>query len=486
MDEVKGLIGYHVEPAVASEAAIDRALERHYGLAEKPPSEAPRVGPTLTLDDMAGVSLADVNLDALDGGGTEGGVDDQPERSMDVDLGNLLKAADTSPLEKLTNVLLVDCLKRGAAEIHVEPYEREFRVRYRIDGILYNVMALPMRLREPLTVRLKSMGRLDVTERRFPQAGRIRIRIRWEDRSREADYAITTLPTRWGEKTVLRFLDRSRLVVDPAHLGLEPRALERFRKSLCQPHGVVLLAGPGRSGKSHTLYSALCALNRPDVNIVTFEAPVLFDLMGINQVEVGPQSADGLRALVRSSLQQDADIVALDPIGDDATVKEVVRLGASAGRLFLATLAGEDAIAALMALVERSGRPWEVARAVRSIVAQRMVRRLCTNCRAEVGGIDPKLLVDVGFPLEAAGSIKVYQGTGCSDCNRTGYRGRLALFEVLEMTDGLRDLVRVGATVEGIRRRALEEGLVTLRMSGLEQAKAGITTLDEVLRETSL
>ena len=286
---------------------------------------------------------------------------------------------------------------------------------------------------------------------------------------------------------MLRLLDKTRLILDMTKLGFEPRSLEQFRRALCRPHGIVVVAGPRGSGRTNTLYSALCSLNRPDVNIVTLEEAVAFDLMGIQQVAVRHGQGYDSRAAIRSCLQQDADIIALDPLFNDEAVREVVRLGARSGLLFLATLLEDDAPSALLTLVERSGGPAsDVARAVRVIVAQRLIRRVCANCKVEVTDMPTKTLIDLGMAPEQVGTFKLYKGKGCGTCNGTGYKGRVGLYEVMEISEGIRDLVMVGAIAVEIKRKAIEEGMLTLRMSGLDKVQAGITTLEEVLGATGL
>jgi len=386
---------------------------------------------------------------------------------------------------KLSNVLLIDALKRGASDIHIEPYEREFRVRFRIDGILYNVMALPMKLRDPLISRLKIMAKLDISEKRLPQDGRIKIRLKVEDRSREMDFRVSSLPTLWGEKIVLRLLDKTKLMLDMTKLGFEQDSLDRFKRAIAKPYGIVLVTGPTGSGKTNTLYSAIAQLNKPDTNIMTAEDPVEFNLPGINQVQIKDQIGLNFASALRAFLRQDPNIILVGEIRDYETAEIAVK-AALTGHLVLSTLHTNDAPSTVSRLVNMGIEPFLVGTAVNLIQAQRLIRRICANCKEEVHDVPAKTLTEIGFAPEAVGTFKLYKGRGCGTCNGTGYKGRVGLYEVMEITEGIRDLIMVGATSVEIKRKALEEGMLTLRMSGLEKIRVGMTTIEEVLRETVL
>src|SRR5512144_3028838 len=509
MDDIKFMTGYNVEPVVASEGALEDAIDRYYGSARSLelrrdsggslgggasgygiPSAGPSLkevldGPTLSVDDMAAVGgLSEVDLDSMSE--TEADVETVKDADDEIDLGNLAKSADAAPVVKLTNVLLVDSLKRGASDIHIEPYEKEFRVRFRIDGVLYNVMALPMKLRDPLLSRIKIMAKLDIAEKRLPQDGRIKIKMKVEDRSRDLDFRVSCLPTLWGEKIVLRLLDKSKLMLDMTKLGFEPHSLERFKNAISKPYGIVLVTGPTGSGKTNTLYSAIAALNKADVNIMTAEDPVEFNLPGINQVQIRDNIGLNFAAALRSFLRQDPNIILVGEIRDYETAEIAVK-AALTGHLVLSTLHTNDAPSTVSRLVHMGIEPFLVGTAVNLIQAQRLVRRVCSKCKTDVTAEVPsKTLIDIGFTPEQVGTFQVFKGKGCATCNGTGYKGRVGLYEVMEISEGIRDLVMVGATAVEIKRKALEEGMLTLRMSGLEKIRGGTTSIEEVLRETVL
>jgi type IV pilus assembly protein PilB len=509
MDDIKFMTGYNVEPVVASEISLEDAIEKYYGstrslqlradgsiggggggggasmgalgLGSAPSLKEVIDGPALTFDDMASVGLSEVDIDSL--ADEEADVETVKTEEDEIDLGALSKSSEAAPVVKLSNVLLIDALKRGASDIHIEPYEKEFRVRFRIDGILYNVMALPLKLKDPLTSRIKIMAKLDISEKRLPQDGRIKIRLKIEERSRDMDFRVSCLPTLWGEKIVLRLLDKTKLMLDMTKLGFEPESLERFKRAIAKPYGIVLVTGPTGSGKTNTLYSAIAALNKPDTNIMTAEDPVEFNLVGINQVQIRDNIGLNFAAALRSFLRQDPNIILVGEIRDYETAEIAVK-AALTGHLVLSTLHTNDAPSTVSRLVNMGIEPFLVGTAVNLIQAQRLIRRICSNCKMEVTDIPAKTLIEVGFAPEAVGTFKLYKGKGCGACNGTGYKGRVGLYEVMEISEGIRDLIMVGATAVEIKRKALEEGMLTLRMSGLEKIKAGITTIEEVLRET--
>jgi type IV pilus assembly protein PilB len=499
MDDIKFMTGYNVEPVVASEISLDEAIEKYYGssrslqlrsdggshapmgLGSSPSLKDVIDGPALTLDDMASVGLSEVDLDAM--GDEEADVETVKTEDDEIDIGALSKSSEAAPVIKLTNVLLIDSLKRGASDIHIEPYEKEFRVRFRIDGILYNVMALPMKLRDPLISRIKIMAKLDISEKRLPQDGRIKIKMKVEDRSRDLDFRVSCLPTLWGEKIVMRLLDKSKLMLDMTKLGFEQHSLDRFQTAIAKPYGIVLVTGPTGSGKTNTLYSAIAALNKPDTNIMTAEDPVEFNLPGINQVNIRDAIGLNFAAALRSFLRQDPNIILVGEIRDYETAEIAVKASLT-GHLVLSTLHTNDAPSTISRMVNMGIEPFLVGTAVNLIQAQRLIRRVCTNCKAELTDVPAKSLIDIGFAPEVVGTFKMFKGRGCGMCNGTGYKGRVGLYEVMEISEGIRDLIMVGATAVEIKRKALEEGMLTLRMSGLEKIKNGVTTIEEVLRET--
>ncbi len=471
---------------IGSSATIPRAVEPAAGGLSPAGGDSLKEvmdGPALTVDDMAGIGgLSEIDLDSL--ADTEADVETVRQEEDEIDLGALSASADAAPVVKLTNVLLVDSLKRGASDIHIEPYEKEFRVRFRIDGILYMVMRLPMKLKDPLISRVKIMAKLDIAEKRLPQDGRIKIKMKVENRSRDLDFRVSCLPTLWGEKIVMRLLDKSKLMLDMTKLGFEQDSLDKFKIAIAKPYGIVLVTGPTGSGKTNTLYSAIAALNKPDTNIMTAEDPVEFNLPGINQCQIKESIGLNFASILRSFLRQDPNIILVGEIRDYETAEIAVK-AALTGHLVLSTLHTNDAPSTVSRLVNMGIEPFLVGTAVNLIQAQRLIRKVCKACKTE-DDVPQKTLIEIGFPPERVGEFKVYKGKGCGACNGTGYKGRIGLYEVMEVTEGIRDLVMVGATAIEIKRKALEEGMLTLRESGLEKIKNGITTIEEVLRETVL
>jgi type IV pilus assembly protein PilB len=336
-----------------------------------------------------------------------------------------------------------------------------------------------------LTSRIKIMAKLDISEKRLPQDGRIKIRLKVEDRSRDMDFRVSCLPTLWGEKIVMRLLDKSKLMLDMTKLGFEQASLERFQRAIAKPYGIVLVTGPTGSGKTNTLYSALASLNKPDINIMTAEDPVEFNLAGINQVQIRDNIGLNFAAALRSFLRQDPNIILVGEIRDYETAEIAVK-AALTGHLVLSTLHTNDAPSTVSRLVNMGIEPFLVGTAVNLIQAQRLIRRICNNCKQEVTDVPPKTLIEVGFGPDDVGQFKLYKGRGCGICNGTGYKGRVGLYEVMEISEGIREIIMVGGTSVDIKKKAIEEGMLTLRMSGLEKIKAGVTTIEETLRETVL
>ncbi len=503
MDDIKFMTGYNVEPVVASEIALRKAIDKHYGtprsvvLKERVKAGG---GPTLggesslddvmassalTMDDMASVGLGELNMDEITGMDAGADVDVvRGEEGQEIDLSDLAKSSESAPIIKVSNLILIEALKAGASDIHVEPYEKEFRVRFRVDGILHNIMALPMRTRDPLISRLKIMAKLDISEKRLPQDGRIKIRLRVEERSRDLDLRVSSVPTHFGEKVVMRLLDKTKLQLDMTQLGFDQEPLRRFKDAIDRPYGIVLVTGPTGSGKTNTLYSAVAALNDPTVNIMTAEDPIEFNLAGINQVQMKEQIGLTFASALRSFLRQDPDIILVGEIRDFETAEIAVK-AALTGHLVLSTLHTNDAPSTINRLMNMGIEPFLVATSVNCIAAQRLVRRICTQCSEEVE-TPPQMLMQVGFAPDEAKSLRIKRGRGCERCNNSGYKGRVGLFEVLSFTDEIRDMILSGASSVELKRKAIEEGMVSLRMSGLMKIKDGSTTLEEVLRETVL
>src|SRR5512136_1476866 len=417
MDDIKFMTGYNVEPVVASESTLEDSIDKYYGSTrslELRRDSAPAgggfssgggtsmkevmEGPTLSVDDMAGIGgLSEIDLDSI--GDADADVETVKTDEDEIDLGNLARDADAAPVIKLTNVLLVDSLKRGASDIHIEPYEKEFRVRFRIDGVLYNVMALPMKLRDPLISRVKIMAKLDIAEKRLPQDGRIKIKMKVENRSRDLDFRVSVLPTLWGEKIVMRLLDKTKLMLDMTKLGFESHSLDRFKNAISKPYGIVLVTGPTGSGKTNTLFSAIASLNKPDTNIMTAEDPVEFNLPGINQVQIRDNIGLNFAAALRSFLRQDPNIILVGEIRDYETAEIAVK-AALTGHLVLSTLHTNDAPSTVSRLVNMGIEPFLVGTAVNLIQAQRLIRRICKNCAQEIKDVPAKTLIDIGIKPE--------------------------------------------------------------------------------------
>ncbi|HEV2222847.1 MAG TPA: type IV-A pilus assembly ATPase PilB [Candidatus Acidoferrales bacterium] len=462
MDDIKFMTGFNVEPVVASESAISEAIGKFYGAAESV-EELDKV-----MKDLAGEDAA-LELS---------------QEEADMDLASLEKAAEEAPIIKLVNLILTDAVKRGASDIHVEPYEKEYRVRFRIDGILQNVMSPPMKLKDAITSRIKIMSKLDISEKRLPQDGRIMIKYLKDGKKKELDFRVSTVPTLFGEKIVMRLLDKENLRLDMTKLGFEQESLDKFSKAILRPYGMVLVTGPTGSGKTNTLYSSVAKLNTLETNIMTAEDPVEFQLAGINQVQMKEQIGLNFASALRAFLRQDPNIILVGEIRDFETAEIAVK-AALTGHLVLSTLHTNDAPSTISRLMNMGIEPFLVATSVNLICAQRLVRRVCSQCK-EPMNITPQALADAGYTTEEAKTTTVYHGRGCGTCNNTGYKGRVGLYEVMEINDELKELILVGASALELRKKALDNGMITLRRSGLIKIASGQTTMEEVIRETVL
>jgi type IV pilus assembly protein PilB len=463
MDDVKFMTGYRVEPVVASETAIRTAIDRYYGSTHA--IELKKVMENLSEEAPAG------DLEVL-------------EEEEELDLATLEEESEQAPVVKLVNIILTDAIKRGASDIHIEPYEKDYRVRYRIDGLLYEMMHPPLKLKEAITSRCKIMARLDIAEKRLPQDGRIKIKTKLEGRTKDLDYRVSVLPTLFGEKIVMRLLDKDKLMLDMAKLGFEADSLRKFENAILKPYGMVLVTGPTGSGKTNTLYSALQRINTPEVNILTAEDPVEFNLVGINQVQMREQIGLNFAAALRSFLRQDPNIILVGEIRDFETAEVAIK-AAMTGHLVLSTLHTNDAPSSVSRLMNMGIEPFLVATSVHMIAAQRLVRRICTFCK-EPFEVPVQALTEIGYSEAEARSMRLFRGRGCDRCTNTGYKGRVALYEVLEVDDELREMVLSGGSSFELRTRAIQNGMMTLRMSGLQKIRDGVTTIDEVVRETVL
>jgi type IV pilus assembly protein PilB len=399
-------------------------------------------------------------------------------------LADLEKEAEGAPVIRLVNHILTDAVRRGASDVHMEPYEREFRVRLRVDGILQPVMNPPLRMRDALISRVKIMAKLDIAEKRLPQDGRILLKLHHEGKKKQIDLRVSVLPTLHGEKVVMRLLDKENLRLDMTHLGFEPESLAKFQKAIFKPYGMVLVTGPTGSGKTNTLYSSIAQLNKPETNILTAEDPVEFQLSGINQVQMKEQIGLNFAAALRSFLRQDPNIILVGEIRDFETAEIAIK-AALTGHLVLSTLHTNDAPSTISRLMNMGIEPFLVATSVHLICAQRLVRRLCAECKAPE---DPgyKALIAAGFNHEEARTAKIFGPKGCPRCLDRGYKGRVGLYEVMEISDEIRDLILAGASALDLRRKAIERGMISLRRSGLTKVIDGVTSLEEVIRETVL
>ncbi len=487
MDDIKFMTGLNVEPVVVAEASMQEAISKYYGHSREIDLASVVVEQSVletlpTLGANGGITNADlVSLDSIDFQHSEGVEDvEVVEDNEEIDLTTLSRMSADAPVVRLVNVLLVDALRRGASDIHVEPYEKELRIRFRIDGVLYDVMHPPLKLRDALISRVKIMAKLDISEKRLPQDGRIKIKVKVDARSRELDFRVSTLPTLFGEKVVLRLLDKENLMLDMTKLGFEEASLIKFKRNISKPYGMVLVTGPTGSGKTNTLYSALQSLNTVDTNIMTAEDPVEFNLVGINQVQMKEQIGLNFAAALRAFLRQDPNIILVGEIRDFETAEIAIK-AALTGHMVLSTLHTNDAPSTISRLMNMGIEPFLVATSVNLIQAQRLIRRVCKDCKQE-HPTPPEALAEIGFSEEETKTLKTYKGKGCTTCNNTGYKGRVGLYEVMEITDEIRELILIGASALELRRKAIDDGMITLRESGLHKVRAGITTVEEVVR----
>jgi type IV pilus assembly protein PilB len=472
LDDIKFMTGYNVEPVVASENAVGEAIQKYYSSNGRP---------TSANGNSAAASTLEIATKALEEGGSADDVE-VLEEMEELDINTLERQGGEAPVIRMVNLLLMSAIQKGASDIHIEPYEREFRVRFRIDGILYSVMQPPMKFRDAITSRVKIMAKLDIAEKRLPQDGRIKIRFSDHGTSKEIDFRVSCLPTLFGEKLVMRLLDREKLMLDMTRLGFESESLKRFEHNISKPWGMVLVTGPTGSGKTNTLYSSISKLNTLDTNIMTAEDPVEFNLPGVNQVNVREAIGLNFAAALRSFLRQDPNIILVGEIRDFETAEIAVK-AALTGHLVLSTLHTNDAPSTVSRLMNMGIEPFLVASSVNLICAQRLVRRLCAHCK-EPHPLPPQGFIDVGYSAEDAEIVAAFKPGGCEKCNNTGYKGRVGLYEVMEVTEELRELVLVGASALELRRKAREEGMLTLRESGLCKVKNGMTSIEEVVRET--
>ena len=454
IDHIKFITGLEVDVMVAPEPDIKKALDRMYDQAESLAS---------VMKDL------DTDLEVVE-------ESDEQSDSVAADMAQM----DQAPVVKLVNSMMADAVRKGASDIHVEPYEKQLRVRYRIDGVLQEMMSPPYRMKAAIISRLKIMADLDIAERRVPQDGRIKIKIF----NKMIDLRVSCLPTIFGEKIVMRILDKTNLTLDLTRAGFEPRALDNLQRAIAMPFGMVLVTGPTGSGKTTTLYSALSKINVPEVNIMTAEDPVEYNIEGINQVNVNEDIGLTFAAALRAFLRQDPNVVMVGEIRDLETASIAVK-AALTGHLVLSTLHTNDAPSTLNRMVDMGIEPFLVASSVNLIMAQRLIRRVCSNCKTIIKPHD-EVLIELGVPESEWMDFKDVHGTGCIECSNSGYRGRTGVMEVMPITAGIRDMILDRAPTSEIKRLAVAEGMLTLRMDGIRKLKLGQTSAEEVLRETAL
>ncbi|MDI6744492.1 MAG: type IV-A pilus assembly ATPase PilB [Thermodesulfovibrionales bacterium] len=497
VDDIKFMTGYNVEVVIATESALINAITTYYGgkaagLAAAPP-QAQTAQKAMKLE-AKDYTLSDTDITGEEEVGALGeghtvdvdefdrivgdALDDVEHVTEDEMLG--ARGEIEEPIVKLVSGILINAIKIGASDIHIEPYENSVRVRYRVDGVLALAMNLPLRIKNSVVSRLKIMAKLDISERRLPQDGRIKLRL---GKKKEVDFRVSILPCLFGEKTVMRILDKASLQVDLTKLGFEEEALQRFLECLNRPYGMILVTGPTGSGKTTTLYSALNYLNKPNINIMTAEDPIEYNFLGINQVQMKEEIGLTFASALRSFLRQSPDIILVGEIRDFETAEIAVK-AALTGHLVLSTLHTNDAPSSVSRLMNMGIEPFLVSSSVILIMAQRLARKICKECEKEEEKFPLPTLISMGFPEEEAKTVKCYRGKGCSVCNNSGYKGRIALYEIMLVNEEIRKLVLEGASAIELKKAAIRGGMKTLRMSGLTKVKGGVTTIEEVLRVT--
>lgn len=489
IDDIKFMTGYNVEVVVAGESAILNAITTYYKSAGSALISS-KQGPAKTLqakdftiseDELKEEVVTSIDdeimVDVSEFDKVVGDALDSVEAFIPTDEG-VIREVD-EPVVKLVNGILINAIKGGASDIHIEPYENTLRVRYRVDGVLFNAMNLPLKIKNPITSRIKIMSKLDIAERRLPQDGRIKLRL---GKKKEVDFRVSVLPCLFGEKTVLRILDKSNLQVDLTKLGFEEDSLKKFMDSLNKPYGMILVTGPTGSGKTTTLYSALNYLNKPGINIMTAEDPVEYNFLGMNQVQIKEEIGLTFASALRAFLRQSPDIILVGEIRDFETAEIAVK-AALTGHLVLSTLHTNDAPSSISRLLNMGIEPFLVSASVILIAAQRLARKVCQECKEEEK-IPASALTQLGFSEEEAKTVKCYKGRGCSVCSNSGYKGRIALYEIMPVSNEIREMVLEGASADELKKTAIRLGMKTLRTSGLTKVKEGVTSIEEVLRVT--
>ncbi|MBI2493440.1 MAG: type IV-A pilus assembly ATPase PilB [Candidatus Rokubacteria bacterium] len=458
LDDISFMTNLQVLPLVASQTAIKKSIDRHY--------ESKTEAIASVMQDLS-TDFSNVEI-----------VDGDEEAAAKVDIFELKESADEAPVVKLVNMVLVDAIQKGSSDIHFESYEKVFRIRFRIDGVLHEMLSPPKRLEAAILSRLKIMSNLDIAERRLPQDGRIKLRYS----NREIDFRVSTLPTIFGEKAVLRILDKDSLRLDLTQLGFDPWSLGKFNGAIHQPYGMVLITGPTGSGKTTTLYSAVHTINSPDVNIMTAEDPVEYNLKGVNQVQVNEHIGRTFAAALRSFLRQDPDVILVGETRDLETAQISIR-AALTGHLVFTTLHTNDCPSTIARLLDMGIPPFLVSSSLLLILAQRLGRKICSQCK-EPYAADEESLVPYGHAPTGKGTVQFYKGKGCPTCNFTGMKGRVAIYETMPISEELRGAILRSATTAELREVAQRDGMKTLRQNGLQKVLEGTTTVEEVLRVT--
>jgi len=462
IEDIRFRTGLSIQPVIASETGIMNAIKKYYGS-----SDALRV--KQIVDEIEQAEDTSVNI-----------IEEDEE---DYDIEELVHSTEEAPIITLVNTVFINAIKKGASDVHFEPYEKAFRIRYRLDGTLYEMMNLAMKFKNPVISRVKILSNMDIAEKRLPQDGRIKMRVKMENGNRkEVDMRVSSVPAIFGEKIVVRILDKEMLKLDLTQLGFEKESLEIMKENIAKPWGIILVTGPTGSGKTNTLYSAISSINSMEKNIMTAEDPVEFYIPGINQVNIRDEIGLTFSSSLRSFLRQDPDIMLVGEMRDHETVDIAIK-AALTGHLVFSTVHTNDAASTAVRLVNMDIEPFLVADSVNLIVAQRLVRRLCKKCRVK-HNLTPDALVDIGYSAQEAQKVKIYKPYGCPECSNTGYKGRVGLFEIMPISDEIRDLILARSASKEIKRVAMTQGMMSLRKSGLSKIKQGVTSVEEVLRET--
>ena len=462
IEDIRFRTGLSIQPVIASESGVMNAINKYYGSVDS--IRVKKIVEDIELAEEGRINIVEV----------------EPEET---DLHELESEAEEAPIIKLVNQTFIDAVRRGASDVHFEPYETTFRIRYRIDGDLYEIVNLPLKFKNPVVSRVKILSNMDIAEKRLPQDGRIKMRVKLDDgKKKEVDMRVSSLPTMWGEKVVARILDKEMLRLDLTQLGFEEESLALFQEAIHRPWGIILVSGPTGSGKTNTLYSAVSTINSLDMNIMTAEDPVEFNIQGINQVPVREEIGLTFAACLRTFLRQDPDIMLVGEMRDLETVDVAIK-AALTGHLVFSTIHTNDAASSITRLVNMDVEPFLIADSLILVVAQRLIRRVCKKC-AQPHSLPESALLEMGFRKEELKGLHILRPKGCDACNKTGYKGRTALFEVMKIDEDIREMILSRAQSREIKKKAIEKGMLTLRRSGLTKIKGGVTSVEEVLRET--